>query len=642
MVMESQLRALIRDLQAVHDSIVRSDDECCAFLETIQEAQRASAINLLQYLALRRHDLRHLQPQLAARGLSSLGRTESHVRQSLETVLHVLHVLDGRKFDDHFSSTAITVETGESLLAAHTDALLGPSPKERGVRIMVTMPSEASTDYSIVRDLLAGGMDCMRINCAHDDAAAWEQIIHHLRRAKRELKRDCRVAMDLAGPKLRTGPIEPGPAVLKVTPRRDDHGRVTKPAVVALVPVSKLRAPGTPVDAVLPIDGDLPAALAIGDAIEFDDARGRSRRLIVRARDGAALIAELDRTAYVASGTALRFDSSLATSARHIVDVPPIGQSLFLRKGDTLLLTPESSPGRRAIRDHEGRLVQPASIGITLPEVFRDVLPGQPIWFDDGKIGGVVRDVAAKQIVVEITQARPKGEKLAAGKGVNVPDTRLRLAALTARDAEDLAFVAVHADLVAYSFVRHAHDVHQLRHRLAELHAEHLGIVLKIETRQAFNELPALLLAAMRGERFGVMIARGDLAVECGFERMAEVQEEILWICEAAHTPVIWATQVLESLAKTGLASRAEVTDAAMSERAECVMLNKGPFVREAVATLDNILRRMEAHQSKRRAMLRPLHVAHAVTLDLSTPPIRDGSGLGKVRDVVPANIADG
>ena len=139
-------------------------------------------------------------------------------------------------------------------------------------------------------------------------------------------------------------------------------------------------------------------------------------------------------------------------------------------------------------------------------------------------------------------------------------------------------------------------------------------------SRQAFEELPKLLLACMRGGPFGVMIARGDLAVECGFERMAEVQEEILWICEAAHVPVIWATQVLESLAKSGMASRAEVTDAAMSERAECVMLNKGPFIREAVQTLDNILQRMQAHQSKKRAMLRPLQLAHNVLSDLLEP----------------------
>jgi pyruvate kinase len=105
----------------------------------------------------------------------------------------------------------------------------------------------------------------------------------------------------------------------------------------------------------------------------------------------------------------------------------------------------------------------------------------------------------------------------------------------------------------------------------------------------------------------GVMIARGDLAVECGYERMAEVQEEILWACEAAHMPVVWATQVLETLTKTGLPSRAEITDAAMGGRAECVMLNKGPHIGEAMHALDNILRRMQEHQDKKRPLLRAL-----------------------------------
>ena len=106
------------------------------------------------------------------------------------------------------------------------------------------------------------------------------------------------------------------------------------------------------------------------------------------------------------------------------------------------------------------------------------------------------------------------------------------------------------------------------------------------------------------------MLARGDLAVEVGFERLAEVQEEILWLCEAAHVPVIWATQVLESLAKSGIPSRGEVTDAAMSGRAECVMLNKGPYIGEAVRFLDDVLRRMRDHHVKRVATLRKLKVA--------------------------------
>jgi pyruvate kinase len=106
----------------------------------------------------------------------------------------------------------------------------------------------------------------------------------------------------------------------------------------------------------------------------------------------------------------------------------------------------------------------------------------------------------------------------------------------------------------------------------------------------------------------GVMIARGDLAVEMGYERLAEVQEEILWLAEAALVPAIWATQVLETLAKQGTPSRAEITDAAMGERAECVMLNKGPHILEAIHALDDILSRMQAHQHKKRAMLRRLH----------------------------------
>jgi pyruvate kinase len=617
--MPPQLAALVRELRSVRESIARADDACATRLKSIPVAQRASALNLVHYMALRRHDLRHAQRQLASLGLSSLGRTESHVRESVDTVLRALHALGETEFDSGISDEALTMETGEALLTGHTDTLFGPAPQGRTVRIMVTMPAEAGVDYLLVRDLVAAGMDCLRINCAHDGPETWERMAHHLARAKRELQRACLICMDVAGPKLRTGPLVQGPMVLKIKPRRDAHGHVTKPAVIALVPVSELKAVNVRVDAVLSLDGHLPSTLNSGDAIAFDDARGRSHRLIVRARDGALVIAELDRTAYVESGTTLRFDGTAGPLTRHVVDIPPIQQALVLKKGDTLLLTPDSVAGRPAVVDDHNRELLPARIGVTLPEVFKDVQPGESIWLDDGKIGGIVRSVDPQEISVEITHARPGGAKLAAEKGINLPDTKLRLTSLTEKDIGDLAFIAGHADLLGYSFVRHAEDIYELQQRLSALDAEDIGIVLKIETQHAFNELPKLLLACMRRDRFGVMIARGDLAVECGFERLAEVQEEILWICEAAHTPVIWATQVLESLAKTGMPSRAEVTDAAMSERAECVMLNKGPFIRDAVGTLDDILRRMQAHQTKKRAMLRPLQVADVVLSELSS-----------------------
>jgi pyruvate kinase len=96
--------------------------------------------------------------------------------------------------------------------------------------------------------------------------------------------------------------------------------------------------------------------------------------------------------------------------------------------------------------------------------------------------------------------------------------------------------------------------------------------------------------------------------VELGYERIAEMQEEILWLCEAAHIPVIWATQVLEGLAKKGIPTRAEVSDVVMADRAECVMLNKGPFIVQAVKLLDDVLLRMQAHQEKKTPRLRALH----------------------------------
>ena len=122
----------------------------------------------------------------------------------------------------------------------------------------------------------------------------------------------------------------------------------------------------------------------------------------------------------------------------------------------------------------------------------------------------------------------------------------------------------------------------------------------------------------MRHSPLGVMVARGDLAVEVGYGRLAEVQEEILWLCEAAHVPAVWATQVLDGMARTGQPSRAEITDAAMAVRAECVMLNKGPYVVDTVRFLGDVLRRMQEHTSKKRSLLRRLRVAGA---PLPPPP---------------------
>jgi pyruvate kinase len=338
-----------------------------------------------------------------------------------------------------------------------------------------------------------------------------------------------------------------------------------------------------------------------GDVVALHDTRGAKRHLVLtRSEDNAeGLIATTRKTVYLATGTLLHVVHS--DDSVELGLLPATEQYLELHPGDLLHLTRDCSPtpvGAGGV----------PTIGCTLPEVFDHALVGERIHFDDGRIGGEIVSVNRNMLAVRIVHAAPDGSRLRAAKGINLPDTRLPVPALTEKDIADLATVVDVADVVDMSFVQDSSDVVQLNDTLRRLGGDHLGIVLKIETRQAFERLPQLLLTAMCRPRVGVMIARGDLAVEVGYERLAELQEEILWLCEAAHLPVIWATQVLEQLAKSGLPSRAEISDAAMGERAECVMLNKGTHIDDAVVVLDDILRRMAEHHYKKNALLPQLH----------------------------------
>ena len=604
------LKYVSDELTVIRSEMVSVEEQFLAGVADLPETTRASARNLLHYLALRRHDLRPLQGQLASLGLSAFDLAESQALLNVDTLLDVVGLLDGR--DPLCGAAGTPLDQGRALLQAHTEALFGLAPAGRDVRIMVTMPGEAASDGALVRELVTSGMDCIRINCAHDNPDVWSGILRHLTRATEETGRPCRVLMDLAGPKLRTGPVEPGPPVVRWKPQRDICGRVVTPARIWLTAQERPRSAPTPAAVTLPVRGAWIADLVIGDRIEMIDARDARRELTIVAREEGGAWAESAQTAYVMPGTSLLRVTRQSEGARraHVDDLSPTEQVLVVAPGDTLILARGATPGRPAVRSAQRHILEPAVIGVTLSEVFDDVTAGESVWFDDGRIGGVIRTVNPQRIEVTITHADAAGSKLAADKGINFPDSLLTVPALTAKDLTDLRFVASRADIVGYSFVRTESDVRELQRQLAALNRPHLALILKVETRRAFENLPSLLMAAMRSPAAGVMIARGDLAVECGYERLAEVQEEILWMAEASHTPVIWATQVLERLAKDGIPSRAEITDAAMGERAECVMLNKGPHILGAVRALDNILTRMQAHQRKKNAMLRHLGVA--------------------------------
>jgi len=498
----SNPRLLLRELQDLRQTVEREGQ--ATFEQWRAHIQRpeflASALNLAQYIALRRHDLRSLQVALIPWGLSSLGRIEARVMPNLDAVIATLaNLCDAPGLPSNRHPPIEDFFEGSRLLEQETEALFGPAPPQRRVRIMVTLPTAAATDYPFVRTLLERGANCARINCAHDTPNLWTQAIAQIRRAERETGRSCKIVMDLGGPKIRTGPV--------------------------LAPADRPR--------VFP--------------------------------------------------------------------------------GDRILLT-RCTPEPAGASPTSSEFFQTSC---TVPEILEALVENAPVYIDDGKIHTRVVEPhyplpnGDSGVLLEVTHTRPKGVKLRPEKGLNFPHTELRLTPLTDKDRCDLDFIAAQADAIGYSFVQRPEDIELLQQELAQRRPPNRpqpAIIAKIETAIAVSNLPELIVRAAGKQRFGVMIARGDLAVEIGYQRLAEIQEEMLWICEAARVPVIWATQVLENLVKNGAPSRGEMTDAAMAERAECVMLNKGAFIAEAIAILDDVLARMEAHQLKKTPQLRALH----------------------------------
>lgn len=436
-----------------------------------------SAENLAAYLALRTHDIRELQANLLTWGVSSLGHSEPY---ALPTLRAVQGALAGEGAQPQRAAFAML----DSRLGANTRELFGDVPTPG---IMVTFPSEAATQPQLIRDLLEAGMTCARINMAHDGPKAWAQMVGHVREASAQMGKPCRILMDLAGPKVRTG-----------------------------------------------------------------HAPEKMERLNV---------------------------------------------------GDELILA-----------SHAEQLevnVQTPGVTCTLPAALEQVEVSQMVWLDDGKLGCTVESIENGALSLRVRRAPAKGYRLKDERGINFPDTALRLPALTEKDRHDVQLAAHHTDMVGYSFVQTVEDVRDLLAALEGAGAPaSLGIVLKIETKLAVRNVADLMVCAAGARPCGVMIARGDLAVELGFARLTEIQEEVMWLAEAAHIPVVWATQVLEGLVKKGEAKRGEYTDAASGVRAEVIMLNKGPYVVTGVRELAGLIARIKPHFNKKRPQFRALSIA--------------------------------
>jgi pyruvate kinase len=464
-------------------------------LNELHDNFKLSGLNLIHYLVLRSNEIREAQEYLHHVGLSSLTNSESH------TQFQLLNVLGWLNHSQHkVSAASCNFEVASKLRMIHAEQLLGVYPIQDRPHIMVTFSSELMHDRMLVEEMLNEGMSVARINCAHDNPEVWLNMIMVLKKAIAKTGRNCKVYMDLGGPKIR---------------------------------------------------------------IKSISAKRKSENLQLPVWEGRELtLSYLD-------------ESEVEIKKRN------------RRKTDTLFVEPK--------------------------ELLTMVKEGEHIFFDDGKFEAKVVCVEPDRVIVKIVRISTKKPFLRPQKGINLPDSDLNIPPLTDEDKSNIAFICKHADLVGYSFVNDPQDVELLRAEIDKYAGHHRpAIILKIERLSAVQNLPTLLMNGMKDEALGVMIARGDLAVEIGFERLSEIQEEILWICEAAHVPVIWATQVLETLNKTGYATRSEITDAAMGVRAECVMLNKGKYIVKTIKTLDDILTRQLGHVNKKRYIMRPLGIAKA------------------------------
>jgi len=274
-----------------------------------------------------------------------------------------------------------------------------------------------------------------------------------------------------------------------------------------------------------------------------------------------------------------------------------------LFRNDTIIITPLTMMDGCASYTYEANTYC-AIINCSNKEIFDYVKIGDDIFIDDGKIGCKVIKHLPIGLECSVFLAKENGTVLKEEKGINFPNSDLEISAITPVDEKNFEDIIKYADIIGISFAQSKGDIKKLQDMLKAKKKNNVAIVPKIETKLALKNLPQILEQLLESEQYALMIARGDLAIEIGFDNLPYIQEEIFGICEAAHVPVIYATQILEGKMKNNLPSRAEVIDAANAQRADCVMLNKGPFVVDTIVSIKNILRQVHTLFHKNRQLL--------------------------------------
>ena len=271
-----------------------------------------------------------------------------------------------------------------------------------------------------------------------------------------------------------------------------------------------------------------------------------------------------------------------------------------IRIGDFAEGTVELVAGAQFILSGKKCVGSVDKVYFSYPYIKKDIKPGQVLMLDDGKKKVVVTKVVGDDVYTTVVV----GGTTKGRRGVNIPGAYLSISALTDKDKKDLSFaIAAGADFIALSFVRTGKDIEQLRARIQK-EGGNQTIVAKIETEEAVENIDAIIAVSD-----AIMVARGDLAVEIGPEKVPMVQKMIVKKCNNLGKPVIVATQMLESMINAPVPTRAEVSDVANAifDGTDAVMLSEetslGKYAVEAVTTMHNVALQVEGGLDSHRRL---------------------------------------
>ena len=551
---------------------VNSDKLIGDYKESLREVRPLhlrSAQNLLRYLAFRKTDTHSLQKVLNSLGISRLSSAEGHVMASLKSIDNILSHFYS-ELHTEIPENVVGIRESLDLLHRNTRNLFGKARGRSNKHIMVTLSDNIIQDSEAFNDLIRQGMSTVRLNCSTGRINEWKKISDRIRISEQLTKSSCHICMDLEGPKIRIGKIKETPTKLKINKKKSLDGSIRKPGTLILSDhLGEFSNKGN----FIQVSVKLLSMIKMNQKLFVTDHRGKVHNLnIIKLKGRIISLNTCDKLTLSNSSKFLIKNNSESTNVyEEVVSLKKNkAPKLTLSVGDHLIIEKKNRRGENAVYTSQGQLISKAHVHCPEKRFFENVKTNDKLIFDDGNFEGKITSCNGDEIDCLITFSKKKNVKIKSYCGVSIPGKTIFRKALSSRDYHHLEHISSYADIISLSFVRNKNDVLELIDYLNKHKMSLKGIILKIENLQGFKNLPNIILTAMQHDRIGIMIARGDLAIECGWEKLAKIQEEILRLCEAAHIPVIWATQVMESAAKMGRPSRAEITDATVAQRADC------------------------------------------------------------------------